>query len=159
MLGRRRRARRAVAPSYTPEMPLGHGTLPPGVRSPAARPLPTPPMLCGSPRAQVFTENRREVAYIASSQFGEVAFVAIGATLVGSVVIEAAPGSAVKKGDPFGYFAYGGSTTIALFQKGRAAFDEDVRENSRKQIETLVKMGEHIGDAAAPEAQGDPYAA
>jgi len=44
-----------------------------------------------------------------------------------------------------GYFAFGGSTILVLFQKDKIKFDEDLLVNSAKPIETLVKMGESIG--------------
>ena len=100
----------------------------------------------------VFTENRRSVALIDSEEFGKVAFVAVGATLVGSIVLTAQPGSTVRKGDEYGYFAYGGSTTIAVFQKGRVKFDEDILATTRKYMETLVQMGNRIGEAMPADA-------
>ena len=49
-----------------------------------------------------------------------VAYVAIGAMLVGSIVWTAGgkKGTSVKRGDELGYFAYGGSTIVVLFPKG-----------------------------------------
>ncbi|CAG8522277.1 28977_t:CDS:10 [Gigaspora margarita] len=71
----------------------------------------------------VYCLNKRAVSYIDSPQFGKVAFVAIGAMMVG------------------------GSTVVLLFQKGRMLFDEDILENSREPLETLVKVGMHVGKA------------
>lgn len=50
----------------------------------------------------------------------QVAYVAIGAMLVGSIVWTAGgnKGAQVKRGDELGYFAYGGSTVVVLFPKG-----------------------------------------
>ena len=49
-----------------------------------------------------------------------VAYVAIGAMLVGSIAWTAGgkKGTTVKRGEELGYFAYGGSTIVALFPKG-----------------------------------------
>lgn len=49
-----------------------------------------------------------------------VAFVAIGALLVGSIVFTngANKGSKIKRGEELGYFAYGGSTVVCLFPQG-----------------------------------------
>lgn len=57
----------------------------------------------------------------------------------------AVTGNSLRKGDELGYFAYGGSTCILLFKKGAVKFDEDLLRNSKKGLETLVRMGEHIG--------------
>jgi phosphatidylserine decarboxylase len=55
-----------------------------------------------------------------------VAFIAIGATCVGSVVLEpkfeyktddaTTTNTAFKRGDEFGYFQFGGSTIVMMFQ-------------------------------------------
>ena len=52
----------------------------------------------------VYSENKRIVSTIESKEFGTVCFVAIGATMVGSICLTAAPGSTVTKGDEYGYF-------------------------------------------------------
>lgn len=43
------------------------------------------------------------------------------------------------------YFAYGGSTVIAIFPKGLIEFDDDLLKNSENTIETLMKVGYSIG--------------
>ncbi|KAF9292160.1 hypothetical protein BGZ68_010416 [Mortierella alpina] len=103
----------------------------------------------------VFTENIRVVTVMdleqgdktGSDAFDQCVFVSIGALLVGSICMTggAVPGNSLRKGDELGYFAYGGSTCILLFKKGAVKFDEDLLHNSKKGLETLVRMGEHIG--------------
>jgi len=95
--------------------------------------------------ADVFTVNKRSVMILETPEFGTVAFVAIGATLVGSIVWTASVGDSVAKGDELGFFQFGGSTCIALFQPGRVTWDEDIVSNSEKSLETLIQMGDHIG--------------
>jgi len=56
-----------------------------------------------------------------------------------------------KKFDPQGYFAFGGSTTLVLFQPGVIAFDNDLLRNSDQGLETLVKVGSRIGVATKDE--------
>jgi len=53
----------------------------------------------------------------------------------------------VKRGEEKGRFEFGGSTVIVCLEKGRALIDKDIMENSKKGIETVVKMGEKIGRA------------
>jgi len=95
----------------------------------------------------VYGENKRAVATVETKEFGSVCFVAIGATMVGSICLTASPGTLYQKGDEYGYFAFGGSTCLILFEKGRVVFDEDLVVNSEKPLETLVKMGTSIGRA------------
>jgi len=78
-----------------------------------------------------------------------IAFVAIGALLVGSIAFTAEEGQTVKRGDELGYFAYGGSTVVVVFPKGLMKFDEDLVANSKKKLETLMKVGNSIGTAAS----------
>ncbi|ORZ09079.1 phosphatidylserine decarboxylase-domain-containing protein [Lobosporangium transversale] len=120
----------------------------------------------------VFTENVRQVTLIdleqeegkdedegsnnsnstntggRNAQFDQCVFVSIGALLVGSVQLTGAkePGNRVRKGDELGFFAYGGSTCILLFKAGAVQFDQDLVASSLKGIETLVRMGECIGE-------------
>ncbi|CCM06055.1 uncharacterized protein FIBRA_08302 [Fibroporia radiculosa] len=99
----------------------------------------------------VFTANRRAVLYMTHSASGQpIAFVAIGAMLVGSIAWTAGAnlGAEVRRGDELGYFAYGGSTVVALFPKGLVTFDEDLVNNSQVPIETLVKVGSSLGRAS-----------
>jgi len=48
---------------------------------------------------------------------------------VGSIRFTAEVGKAYAKGDELGYFAFGGSTTIALFRRDAAVFDPDLVSN------------------------------
>ena len=41
-----------------------------------------------------------------------------------------------------GFFAFGGSTILTLFPKGKVVFDADLVENSGQSLETLVQMGD-----------------
>ena len=54
-------------------------------------------------------------------------------------------GQRVNKFDECGYFAFGGSTTLVLFQPDAIRFDSDLQTNSDNQLETLVKVGTGIG--------------
>ncbi|GAA5827777.1 hypothetical protein JCM11251_007670 [Rhodosporidiobolus azoricus] len=99
----------------------------------------------------VFTCNRRDVSYLSAStgssaaNTAEVAFIQVGAMLVGSIVRTAKEGQEVERADEFGYFAYGGSTIIALFPPGTVRFDQDLLRNSEAKLETAVRAGEQIG--------------
>ena len=106
------------------------------------------PIAVNSVFHDVFTRNKRQVCIIDSS-FGAVAFVAIGATLVGTICWSVKPGDCVQKGDEMGYFEFGGSTCIALFPDSCPIYwDGDLRANASRSLETLVKMGERIGARA-----------
>ncbi|XP_023636706.1 phosphatidylserine decarboxylase proenzyme 2 isoform X3 [Capsella rubella] len=88
------------------------------------------PIAVNSKYCNVFTENKRTVAIISTAEFGKVAFVAIGATMVGSINFVRKEGERVKKGDELGYFSFGGSTVICVFEKDSIRIDEDLLVNS-----------------------------
>uniref|UniRef100_A0A2P2M6N2 phosphatidylserine decarboxylase n=1 Tax=Rhizophora mucronata TaxID=61149 RepID=A0A2P2M6N2_RHIMU len=75
------------------------------------------PVAVNSEYCNVFTENKRVVSIISTADFGKVAFVAIGATMVGSITFLKEEGDHGKKGDELGYFSFGGSTVICVFEK------------------------------------------
>lgn len=93
----------------------------------------------------VFCKNRRDVTTITLPSGGKMVSVAVGAMLVGSVVQLRKEGDVVKRGDELGYFQYGGSTVINVFQKGTVEWDDDLLANSKTPIETVVRVGEQIG--------------
>ena len=49
------------------------------------------------------------------------------------------------KGEEKGYFEYGGSTIVLIEKKDIIKIDDDILENSSKDIETIVSYGEKIG--------------
>ncbi|GFP98662.1 phosphatidylserine decarboxylase proenzyme 2 [Phtheirospermum japonicum] len=103
------------------------------------------PIAVNSKYCNVFTENKRVVSIISTEDFGKVAFVAIGATMVGSINFSKKEGDYVKKGDEFGYFSFGGSTVICVFEKDKIKIDDDLLDNSSRSLETLVTVGMRLG--------------
>jgi len=97
----------------------------------------------------VLTDNKRVVTIISSPSFGKMAYVSVGALMVASINFTGAKdvGAELKRGDEVGYFAFGGSTVILVFQKDRVTWDQDLLDNSAKSLETLVRVGEHVGKA------------
>ncbi|CAM8899159.1 unnamed protein product [Rhodiola kirilowii] len=103
------------------------------------------PIAVNSKYCNVFTENKRVVSVISTADFGKVAFVAIGATMVGSITFVKEKGDYVNKGDEFGYFSFGGSTVVCVFEKDAIDIDRDLLTNSAKSLETLVRVGMTLG--------------
>lgn len=94
-------------------------------------------------KAEIFWLNKREYGVIKSSIFGDVVMVEVGATMVGSM-IQTYTGTTVKKGEEKGYFKFGGSTVVLLFEKDKIKIDNDLLINTSKGLETTIKMGEKI---------------
>lgn len=100
-----------------------------------------------SKKAEIFCLNKREYTILSNSLFGDVIMAEVGATMVGSIV-QTYNGSSVKKGKEKGYFKFGGSTVVLLFEKSKINIDKDLLTNTARGHETAVKMGERIGDAS-----------
>ncbi len=103
--------------------------------------------------AQIFCMNKREYLEISSPLFGNVIMAEVGATMVGSI-IQTYKTNTVKKGAEKGYFKFGGSTVILIFQNNSITVDSDLLENSAKNFETTVKMGERIAISPLAKANG-----
>lgn len=98
----------------------------------------------------VFCRNRRAVTTFWSDQFGQIACIEVGALTVGSIVQTYQSGR-VEKGQEKGYFQYGGSTIVLLFEPNRIQFDDDLIRDSMNQLEVHVSAGNKIGHQAASD--------
>lgn len=94
---------------------------------------------------RIFLENQRAYCVQHSEKYGDVLYADVGATLTGSIINTFQPETHQKKGDEKGYFAFGGSTVVLLFEQGKITFADDLLENTNAGLETYLKMGESIG--------------
>lgn len=88
----------------------------------------------------VYGENVRVVCPIDTEIFGRVMVICVGAMMVGSTVITREEGEEVKRAEELGYFKFGGSTIVVLFEEGKMVFDDDLIDNSTSALETLVSQ-------------------
>ncbi len=95
----------------------------------------------------VFCRNKRAVTAIETAHFGRMAYVEVGAITIGTIVQTFQAGK-VSRGQEKGYFRYGGSTIVALFEPGAVTFDEDLVADSATGLEVRIRAGEPIGRAA-----------
>lgn len=93
----------------------------------------------------VFIENKREYSIFKSENFGDILYMEVGATCVGGIIQTYNPNEYMKRGMEKGYFKFGGSTVILIFEKNKILIDEDIIRNSNNEIETYVTFGEKIG--------------
>lgn len=90
---------------------------------------------------KIYKENTRNVSILETDNFGKLAFIEVGAILVGRIVDNGK--DVFEKGDEKGYFEIGGSTIVILATNLKV--DDDILEQSSKGIETIVKYGERVG--------------
>jgi phosphatidylserine decarboxylase len=96
----------------------------------------------------VFGDNKRSITLIATEHAGTLCFMEVGAFGVGGIVNTRCSGH-VEKMDEKGYFKFGGSTVVLLFEPGRISFCDDLVANSDAGKETLVKVGQPLATAIA----------
>ena len=99
-------------------------------------------------RLSYLWENKRVITRLDTRSCGTVWIIEIGATCVGTIRQTYAAGQAVAKGDEKGYFAFGGSSVITLFEPGAVTLEEDLAGHSRKQTELYAKVGTRMARVA-----------
>lgn len=95
---------------------------------------------------KLFCRNKREWSILNSTNFGDVLYIEVGATCVGTIKQTYSPNTKVSRGSEKGYFKFGGSTVILFLEKNKVKIDDDILSETKKNIETKVKMGETIGN-------------
>jgi phosphatidylserine decarboxylase len=93
---------------------------------------------------EIFLRNKRALVTLSHEDYGQMIMAEVGATMVGSIV-QTFTSNSVYKGEEKGYFKFGGSTVVLLFMKDMIDIDSDLLENTKKGLETIVSMGERIG--------------
>ena len=121
---------------------------------------------------KAFSENKREVSLLELTGMGKILHVEVGAMLVGHIHNHmelktfSDKGDQNKKknlgekatifdrgnqqtfrftaGEEKGYFSLGGSTIVEMLSE-KIVIDEDLFENTKKGLETKLKIGERIG--------------
>jgi len=96
----------------------------------------------------VFCQNTREYEVMLTRSFGKVVQMEVGALFVGKIS-NYCNGPDVRRGDEKGMFQFGGSTVIMLFQKDKITVDGVIYENTLMNNETIVKMGNKIGERSS----------
>jgi phosphatidylserine decarboxylase len=91
--------------------------------------------------------NKRTVTEVQTEQLGTVICMEIGATCVGTICQTFTPDQSVTKGAEKGYFAFGGSSTLTIFEPGRVNLERDLLEHSARQTELYARIGSRMGRA------------
>ena len=94
---------------------------------------------------QILATNKRAMTVLNSEQLGRVLLLEVGATNVGSICQTYAEDTLVTRGDEKGFFRFGGSSTITIFEAGRVRFDSDLVSHSAEGVELYARMGDRMG--------------
>ncbi|MBD65240.1 MAG: phosphatidylserine decarboxylase [Halobacteriovoraceae bacterium] len=99
-------------------------------------------------RGNIFIKNFRRVSLLKTENFGELAYIEVGATCVGKIVQSHDESKPFSKGDQKGYFLFGGSTVIVCGEPGKWKPSSDILANSEQGIETYIKLGDEVAELA-----------
>ena len=92
---------------------------------------------------KVFKENSREYSVLETNNFVKVIQIEVGAMMVGKICNYGK--TEFERGEEKGYFRYGGSTVILLFQKDKIKLDDDILKVVSDDVEVKVSLFENIG--------------
>ena len=94
---------------------------------------------------KIFKQNKRVLTILETKKFGKILFVEIGATAVGSITQTFSAEKKYLKGGQKGYFSFGGSSIVMLFEKNKIKFDEEFLKMTKRNIEVLSMFGKKLG--------------
>ena len=97
---------------------------------------------------KTFCLNERKVMILQTKNFGQVAYVPVGALAVGKIILTHLQNKKCFRGEEAGYFLFGASTVIVLGQKEAWQVDQDLIEKTKQGIESFVCLGEKIGQVS-----------
>lgn len=95
-------------------------------------------------RYAIYTQNSREYAVLMTENFGKVVQMEVGALFIGRITNDLTKTN-FKRGEEKGYFEFGGSTIVMLFQENKIKIDDVIFKNTKQNNETVVKLGTVIG--------------
>lgn len=96
-------------------------------------------------KADIYKENTREFTVLHTENFGNVIHAEVGAMLVGKISNHHQKHK-FSRGEEKGMFEYGGSTVVLIIPPDTVIPREDILKNTADGFETVVKMGEKIGE-------------
>jgi phosphatidylserine decarboxylase len=93
---------------------------------------------------QIFINNERHVSLLQTENFGKIAYIEVGAIMVGKIVQTHRWNKPFMRGEEKGYFLFGGSTVIVLGEKGAWKPSADIVKNTNDGIETYLQLGQEV---------------
>jgi phosphatidylserine decarboxylase len=96
-------------------------------------------------KSEIFFSNERQISLLDTKHFGRIAYIEVGALLVGKIV-QTHLRPDFKRGEEKGYFLFGGSTVIVMGEPGAWKPSIDLLQKTKEKRETLVRLGEPIAE-------------
>jgi phosphatidylserine decarboxylase len=92
----------------------------------------------------IWCANRRYLTLLHTQTHGTIAFLEVGATCVGTVIQTYTPDVFIRKGSEKGYFAFGGSAILMLFEPKALLLAADLKGHGGQEIRCLI--GQPLSD-------------
>ncbi|MFT4630617.1 MAG: phosphatidylserine decarboxylase [Dinoroseobacter sp.] len=99
-----------------------------------------------SAKPEIFIVNERRASILETEKFGKLAYIEVGAAMVGKIIQSHDETKPHGKGDEKGYFLFGGSTVILLGEMGKWSPSADVLTNTKNGVETYLHLGEEVAE-------------
>ncbi|MBI2742793.1 MAG: phosphatidylserine decarboxylase [Chlamydiales bacterium] len=94
---------------------------------------------------EILAENKRAITPFHTKNFGTILYIEVGATYVGTIHQTFAANDPCQKGDEKGFFSFGGSSLILLFEPSCIQFDQDLLDASQRKVEVRAHYGQSLG--------------
>ncbi|MCM2323080.1 MAG: phosphatidylserine decarboxylase [Oligoflexia bacterium] len=98
-------------------------------------------------KGDILATNERQVSILETKNFGKLAYIEVGALCVGRIAQTHPPDKPFARGDEKGYFLFGASTVVLLGEKGSWKPDDELLEQTARQREVFVRLGDSVGRA------------
>jgi phosphatidylserine decarboxylase len=98
-------------------------------------------------KPDILFSNERNITILATSNFGRLAFVEVGALSVGRIVQVHPLDTPFARGQEKSVFRFGGSAIVVFGEPGSWRPAGDVLAQTKQGVETFVRLGEPIARA------------
>ena len=95
-------------------------------------------------KPDILFANERNVNVLETRNFGRLGFVEVGALSVGRIAQVHPLSAPFKRGEEKSVFRFGGSAIVVFGEPDKWRPADDVLENTKESVETLVRLGECV---------------
>ena len=99
----------------------------------------------------IYEENTREYSLLQTPHMGTIVMMEVSALFAAQISNLHKGPRKVEKGQPKGHFEFDGSAVVLFIQPDKVRMDYDLIENSENGYETIIRMGERIGEQKLPK--------
>ena len=100
-------------------------------------------------KPDILFANERNVNILETRNFGRLGFVEVGALSVGRIAQVHPLHLPFRRGEEKAVFRFGGSAIVVFGEAGKWCPSADLLEHTRKNVETLVRLGDCVATAGA----------